>query len=194
MTEINIGKVKLTDEELQEFVRQCNGGLRLGTDENGNDGYYKYDLEAGADTFNPFRKSGGTEGGEVSSPYTHTVKFIGSICRTVATTLYSDFPVKQVKGLTLKKLNISIKQLTSGSNSLYIYFKIYGKKDGSIKEVKSYSVTATGTTNSTINRTDDMIDLTGYDSIDYVMVTGGGYSGSGYIYPYSIDAEFELTF
>lgn len=194
MAELNLGKVRMTEAEIQELVKTYNGGMRLGTDENGNDGYYKYDEEEGADTFTPFKKSGSAGEGAVLSPYIHTVKYTGSICRTVASTLYSYFPIKKVKGLILKTMSLKIREYTSGANYGYIYFRIYGVKDGNIKEIKSYSVSSSGTSDKSVIKKDEVIDLTGYDSIEYVSVTGGGYSGTAYIYPFSVDAELELTF
>lgn len=48
----------LTAEDLEEFHP---GGVKLGVDENGNPGYYKYDESAGADTLVPFKYEKGTE-------------------------------------------------------------------------------------------------------------------------------------
>lgn len=194
MAELNLGKVRMTEAEIQELVKNYNGGMRLGTDENGNDGYYKYDEEEGADTFTPFKKSGGAGDGAVSSPYIHMVKFTGTLCNTVASTLYSYFPIKKVKGLTLKTMSLKIRDYTSSASHGYMYFEIYGVKDGSVKRITSYSASASGTSDKSVTKTDEVINLTGYDSIEYVKVGANAYSGSAYIYPFSVDAEFELAF
>lgn len=54
MAEADLGKVRLTDEELTEKVIAVNGGVRLGKDADGNPGYITTD-ETGADTVIPFR-------------------------------------------------------------------------------------------------------------------------------------------
>ncbi len=54
MAEADLGKVRLTDEELAEKVVAVNGGVRLGKDTDGNPGFITTD-EAGADTVIPFR-------------------------------------------------------------------------------------------------------------------------------------------
>lgn len=46
----------VTTQQLENFHP---GGIRLGKDEEGNCGYYKYDEAAGADTFIPFSMSSG---------------------------------------------------------------------------------------------------------------------------------------
>lgn len=56
--EVNLGKVRLTEEEMRALVENHTGGVRLGKDEEGNYGYYKYDEEAGADTLVPFKAGG----------------------------------------------------------------------------------------------------------------------------------------
>ena len=56
--EVNLGKVRLTEEEMRALVERHTGGVRLGKDEEGNYGYYKYDEEAGADTLVPFKAGG----------------------------------------------------------------------------------------------------------------------------------------
>lgn len=56
--EANLGKVRLTEEEMRALVERHTGGVRLGVDEEGNYGYYKYDEEAGADTLVPFKAGG----------------------------------------------------------------------------------------------------------------------------------------
>ena len=55
----NAMKEMVTTEKLDN---QYLGGIRLGKDESGNPGYYKYDEEAGADTLVPFSKGGGGSG------------------------------------------------------------------------------------------------------------------------------------
>ncbi len=67
----------VTTQQLENFHP---GGIRLGKDEEGNCGYYKYDEVAGADTFIPFSSVGGGVGGiEVIScvGYTSTSTSIG---------------------------------------------------------------------------------------------------------------------
>lgn len=66
MAELDLGKVKVTDAELQALILAQTGGVKFGKDEEGNPGYYKYDESAGADTFVPFSSGGG--GGEFYYP------------------------------------------------------------------------------------------------------------------------------
>lgn len=54
MPELDLGKVKMTDEELSEKILEVNGGIRFGKDADGNPGIIVTD-ETGADTVNPFR-------------------------------------------------------------------------------------------------------------------------------------------
>lgn len=57
MAQIDLGKIKLTDEELSEKIIQTNGGVRLGKDADGKPGYVVTDAEMGADTVVPFSSS-----------------------------------------------------------------------------------------------------------------------------------------
>ena len=196
MAEANLGKVMMTEAEMQDFVRKCNGGLKLGTDENGNDGYYKFDEEAGADTFVPFKKGGSAGTGAVASPYTHEVKFAGSHCSTITTNLYSYFPVKNVTKLILKTLTLRAEKLTSTASSSTIYFEIYGKKkDGTVSAIKSYSVyTTSNTSYASTTAAEVEIELDEYESIEYVRLYRYKVSGTSYTYFYDLTAEFELYF
>ncbi|MDE6975010.1 MAG: hypothetical protein K2P38_18270 [Lachnospiraceae bacterium] len=54
MADADLGKVRLTNEELEKKVIAINGGVRLGKDADGNPGYIATD-ETGADTVIPFR-------------------------------------------------------------------------------------------------------------------------------------------
>lgn len=57
MPELDLGKVKMTDAELEEKIIEVNGGIRLGKDADGNPGIIATD-ENGADTVTPFRLRG----------------------------------------------------------------------------------------------------------------------------------------
>lgn len=79
MAELDLGKVKATDAELEALILAQTGGVKFGKDEDGNPGYYKYDESAGADTFVPFSSGGG--GGELILPdyiYSSTVTNVTS--------------------------------------------------------------------------------------------------------------------
>lgn len=54
MAQADLGKVRMTDEELSEKIIQTNGGVRLGKDADGKPGYVVTDAETGADTVIPF--------------------------------------------------------------------------------------------------------------------------------------------
>lgn len=54
MAQADLGKVRLTDEELSEKIVEVNGGVRFGKDADGNPGFITTD-ETGADTVVPFR-------------------------------------------------------------------------------------------------------------------------------------------
>lgn len=196
MAEINLGKVKMTEAEMQDFVRKCNGGFQFGTDENGNDGYFKYDEEAGADTFVPFKKGGSAGTGAIASPYTHVVKFEGSHCSIIKTDLYTYFPVKNVTKLLLKTLSLRAKKMTSTASSTTFTFEICGKKkDGSASVIKSYSVYTTSNTSYTSTTVEEVeLDLDEYESIEYVHLIKYSVSGTSYIYYCDVYAEFELYF
>ncbi|MBP3920462.1 MAG: hypothetical protein J6D28_02740 [Bacilli bacterium] len=58
MAEVDLGKVRMTNYELQEFILQTNGGVKLGKDSEGNPGYIVTDPETGADTVIPFSSGG----------------------------------------------------------------------------------------------------------------------------------------
>lgn len=59
MNEINLGKVKETDEKIKKLILEFNGGVRLGVDADGKPGYYKHNEGEGADTVIPFSQGGG---------------------------------------------------------------------------------------------------------------------------------------
>lgn len=54
MAEIDLGQVRLTDEELTKKIITVNGGVKFGKDADGNPGFITTD-ETGADTVIPFR-------------------------------------------------------------------------------------------------------------------------------------------
>lgn len=196
MAEVNLGKVKMTESEMQDLIRECNGGFRFGTDENGNDGYYKYDEEAGADTFVPFKKGGSAGSEAIASPYTHVVKFEGAHCSVIKTDLYSYFPVKNVTKLLLKTLKLRAKKMTSTASSSSFTFEILGeKKDGSNSVIKSYSVYTTSNTSYATTTAEEVeFDLGEYEGIEYVHLIKYSTSGTSYTYYCDVYAEFELYF
>ncbi len=55
MADADLGKVRLTNEEMAEKIIAVNGGVRLGKDAEGKPGYVVTDAETGADTVIPFR-------------------------------------------------------------------------------------------------------------------------------------------
>lgn len=63
MPSVDLGKVRMTDAELAEFILQFNGGLRIGKMEDGTPGYYKEDEETGEKVLMPFKAGGGGESG-----------------------------------------------------------------------------------------------------------------------------------
>lgn len=198
MAELNLGKVKLTEAEMQELVRQYNGGFRFGTDENGNDGYFKFDEEAGADTFYPFKKGGGGDGA-VSSPCIHKVKFTGVHAVTRATDLYSYFPISNVTRLVIKKLNFGIMKIESNASNRAILFYVYGKKkDETVQSIYSNSVNTSQAASSLALASksveDTEIDLSECESIEFIYLQIPKASGTNYTYYYTMDAEFELYF
>lgn len=201
MAEINLGKVKLTETEMQELVREYNGGLRFGTDENGNDGYFKYDEEAGADTFHPFKKGGGGGDGAISSPLIHAINFSGCYCSTYTNNLISYFPIQNVTRLVLKKLRLEIRRLASSAANKAILFYVYGyKKDGTtyLQTIYSNSVSTSAAASSTAMAEriveDEEIDLSEYEKIEKICVQIPGASATSYTYYYTVEAELELYF
>lgn len=61
-----VPKEYITTSDLQNSYL---GGIKLGKDENGNPGYFKYDEEAGADTLVPFSVGGGGDIKEIDIIY-----------------------------------------------------------------------------------------------------------------------------
>lgn len=57
MAEIDLGQVRMADEELTDFILQLNGGVKLGRDANGQAGYVSTD-ETGTDIVIPFSTGG----------------------------------------------------------------------------------------------------------------------------------------
>lgn len=68
MAQTDLGKVRLTDDELSEKIIQTNGGVKLGKDADGKPGYVVTDAETGADTVVPF-SSGGSPGLNIGNSY-----------------------------------------------------------------------------------------------------------------------------
>lgn len=64
MTELDLGKVTKTDDEINSLISIYNGGVRFGKDSDGKPGYIVADPDTGADTVIPFSSGGG--GGSLS--------------------------------------------------------------------------------------------------------------------------------
>ncbi len=97
MAETDLGKIKMTDAELLDFILQCNGGVRLGKDADGNPGYVVTDADTGADTVVPFSSGGGAgfEGGDI-------LTFSGTSSTSTATLLSTS--ISATTGKDYKKI------------------------------------------------------------------------------------------
>lgn len=136
----------------------------------------------------------GNENEEIESPLICHYSSNLSLSTGSSTFCYY-FPVKKVKKLILKSLNLyGRKGLTSATNKS-IQFIISGtKEDGNIATINSFSMTMSSTTNSSIIKEDIEIDISDFTSIEYFSIRT--YNTSGTIYDYIINLEciFELYF
>jgi hypothetical protein len=148
MAQIDLGKVKMTDEEIQMIVSNYLGGVKIGKDAEGNPGYYKYDESVGADTFVPFKNSGGIS--EFVVPF---LPF--NFAYTYASSSSFDFLRLNNNFHGFKKIKIEGRiggRLTTASASnrtISIYFFYYEKNEdgtkGASKSIKVAVMTASTT-------------------------------------------------
>ena len=148
MAQTDLGKVKMTDEEIQMIVSNYLGGVKIGKDAEGNPGYYKYDESVGADTFVPFKNSGGIS--EFVVPF---LPF--NFAYTYRSSSTSDFLRLNNNFHRFKKIKIEGRiggRLTTSSASdrtISIYFYYYEKnEDGTKGAVRKGTVI--GFTESTV--------------------------------------------
>lgn len=112
-TALNLGKVGLTQAEIEEIKQELAGqlgGVRLGYDSEGKPGYYKTD-ETGADTVVPFSSSG--VGGKLSFDTLTLVAyaFNGSYAYSYKTAIKLD--TTQAKKMTVSGGNLLARALNS---------------------------------------------------------------------------------
>ncbi len=148
MAQTDLGKVKMTDEEIQMIVSNYLGGVKIGKDAEGNPGYYKYDESVGADTFVPFKNSGGIS--EFVVPF---LPF--NFAYTYRSSSTSDFLRLNNNFHRFKKIKIEGRiggRLTTASASdrtISIYFYYYEKNEdgtkGAGKSIKVAVMTASTT-------------------------------------------------
>lgn len=162
MADIDLGKVTMTEEEVQQIIDKRNEGVRLGKDADGNPGYYKFDESAGADTLIPFSlggaggitgikkigQLGGTVNGGTSSNFTLDEDYKAIIAYVIAAR--SGYSIR-VTGITLPNKNTALTQSGSSSegNGYYAYELAFddsgtGMSKGNVYPV-SYKLYYTGT-------------------------------------------------
>lgn len=140
-------------------------------------------------------ESGGT--GEISSPYSYVFKATGALFTPYTTNVYYYLPVMNLslKKLIVKSLSLQCKKQISNANSATLVLSIRGKKKGEteISTVKYYSVTASSTSYTSKRASDEEIDVTEYESIEYVEIYDSmTRSGTNYGYQYNVNIELEL--
>lgn len=132
MADIDLGKVTMTEEEVQQIIDKRNEGVRLGKDADGNPGYYKFDESAGADTLIPFSLGGA---GGITG-----IKKIGDLGGSVNVGTSKNFTLDEdykaiiayvsairggasirVTGITLPNKNTALTQNGSGSGGTGYY-------------------------------------------------------------------------
>ncbi len=91
MAQTDLGKVRLTDEELSEKITQVNGGVRFGKDADGKPGYVVTDAETGADTVIPFSSGGGGIGSIEVLTYVYSTSTSTPISTTVNITMQKGY-------------------------------------------------------------------------------------------------------
>lgn len=162
MADIDLGKVTMTEEEVQQIIDKRNEGVRLGKDADGNPGYYKFDESAGADTLIPFSlggaggitgikkigQLGGTVNSGTSSNFTLDEDYKAIIAYVIAAR--NGYSIR-VTGITLPNKNTALTQSGSSSagNGYYAYELAFddsgtGMSKGNVYPV-SYKLYYTGT-------------------------------------------------
>lgn len=151
MADIDLGKVTMTEEEVQQIIDKRNEGVRLGKDADGNPGYYKFDESAGADTLIPF-KLGGTDISGIEKIYSDTgnasntqlktanitfLKKYQAVVAVMASSLYTYYPSNDVR-LPTNTLTNAIATISAGTGRGKVDF--YADTN-----LKNYSVGSTYT-------------------------------------------------
>lgn len=167
MAQADLGKVKLTDEELSEKVIQTNGGVRLGRDADGKPGYVVTDAETGADTVIPFNN--GSSGGGMPSG---NINFAGMKLNavqggTVQSYLYNVFEetelskVKELK-LIMNIINWTVTSSYNSSEYREVYPVFYGINNSGAKTIYHYNEyfgRGTGKTSLTLRNVEKEISI-----------------------------------
>lgn len=116
----------VTTEDLKEFHP---GGVKLGVDENGNPGYYKYDESAGADTLVPFKSGGGGDFLDLYGLHFNTTSYVSSY------RYYNNGNLKKIKIVGTLKANVT----ATNTRTITFRFEGYPKDEsGSRLGNKSY--------------------------------------------------------
>lgn len=134
--------------------------------------------------------------GAISSPYIHVIKATGAHYSLITTSIYSYLPIQNVKKMIVKSLSLQVRKYISTATSQTLYLEIVGKRKDttSISTIIRYLVSASSTTYASRTVSDEEIDLTEYESVEYLRLYYNNGSGTGYAYQYNIDAEIELYF
>lgn len=152
MSEVDLGKVKMTDAEILELILQQNGGVKLGKDADGNPGYVVTDAETGADTVIPFNSGAGGISGNVKQlkyvgtyvtnmPLTNVDITLDDDYKAIVAVMLSWFTKYPNLTLTLEENTISEEFISTIYNSCYMKGKIaidanVSKKAGDVYTVK----------------------------------------------------------
>ncbi len=135
--------------------------------------------------------SGSTSGSETIS-----FSYSGVFSDSTVLNLRSYFPEKKIQKIILKRVKLSGKKELSNASSSGIRFELYAKKDGRSSEISAayftHSISSTSYTNT--QKQNIEIDMSEYDSADYIRIyTVRGY-GTTYYYDFVTEGEIEIYF
>lgn len=174
MAQIDLGKIKLTDEELSEKIIQTNGGVRLGKDADGKPGYVVTDAETGADTVVPFSSGGG---GVDSLPIHGVICFAGTEVQSFQSGSRNNFvhiferPIKISKITTIKTITSMQHWSTiSYSHTAGIVKRCYSiacvkKTDGTYAYVTTVIANSTGAALNNIETEIPLSSIASYEEL-----------------------------
>ncbi len=188
--EANLGKVRLTEEEMRALVERHTGGVRLGVDEEGNYGYYKYDEEAGADTLVPF-KSGGVR--SIKLKQSGNGKYING-GSSIPNILYLQNP-DGIRKITANGKITAYNTSSTGTQSYGLSLTLNGRRrdTGTALSLTVASVKTTAGSSAQVQQTveNKEIDISQFDlsnPIYFSFYINAKYSGG------SIDMEYEIAY
>lgn len=140
----------------------------------------------------------GSDGGGSSnaSPRTYTLSYDGAFLHTSNFKLQFYFVENGIKKIIIKKLRISGKKGLNNAPNTSLYYRVFAKKDNVSTQVYYFSANSFSsyTSYTTTTQENIEIDLSEYDTADYIIFSTGRGSGTVYYYPTTISAEIEVYF